>query len=387
VRAGARGDLDALIALEHRVFATDRLTRRSLRRFLAAPTAHVLVAEDHPGHLAGTAIVLFRPRSAIARLYSIAVAPHMGGRGVGPMLLAAAEAAAAARDCRTIRLEVHHTNHAAISRYRKSGYREFGRVSGYYEDGGDALRFEKRLVPDLPALRTAPPYVHQTTDFTCGPACILMALAWRASSASPQSFQPTPALELALWRQATTVFPCSNAGPGGCEPYGMAVTLARHGLAPEIYVSRPPPYFVESVKSADARRVMQLTQAEFHQQATALNIPSHLTPVNESVLMRAFDAGSVAIVLLSGYHMVARGKPHWIFAFGRDGRHVLMHDPAALRDDQGMALAAETYAVPWSDFERVAHIAPARGRHEPAGQKQVGHEPLSAAIIIRKGSS
>src|SRR4051812_39057885 len=116
VRAANRSDLDALIALEHRVFATDRLTRRSLRRFLASPTAQVLVAqvlvaEDHPGHLAGTAIVLFRPRSAVARLYSIAVAPHMGGRGVGPMLLAAAEAAAAARDCRTIRLEVHVTNH------------------------------------------------------------------------------------------------------------------------------------------------------------------------------------------------------------------------------------------------------------------------------------
>jgi ribosomal protein S18 acetylase RimI-like enzyme len=388
VRAANRSDLDALIALEHRVFATDRLTRRSLRRFLASPTAQVLVAqvlvaEDHPGHLAGTAIVLFRPRSAIARLYSIAVAPHMGGRGVGPMLLAAAEAAAAARDCRTIRLEVHVTNHAAISRYRKSGYREFGRVSGYYEDGGDALRFEKRLVPDLPALRTAPPYVHQTTDFTCGPACILMALAW----AAPKKFQPSPARELELWRQATTIFPCSNAGPGGCEPYGMAVTLARHGLAPEIYVSRPPPYFVDSVKSADARRVMQLTQTEFHQQATALNIPSHLTPVNESALMRAFDAGSVAIVLLSGYHMVARGKPHWIFAFGRDGRHVLMHDPAALRDDQGMALAAETYAVPWSDFERVAHVAPARARHEPAGHQHADREHLSAAIIIRKGSS
>src|SRR5439155_24721983 len=118
--------------------------------------------------------------------------------------------------------------------------------------------------------------------------------------------------------------------------------------------------------------------------ATALNIASHLTPVNESVLMRAFDAGSVAIVLLSGYHMVARGKPHWIFAFGRDGRHVLMHDPAALRDDQGMALAAETYAVPWSDFERVAHIAPAPTSREPAGHQRADRGPLSAAIVIPK---
>jgi hypothetical protein len=94
--------------------------------------------------------------------------------------------------------------------------------------------------------------------------------------------------------------------------------------------------------------------------------------VNESVLMRAFDAGSVAIVLVSGYHMVPRGRPHWVFAFGRDGRHVLMHDPAAIRDDQGMARAPETYAVPWTVFEPMTRL---------------GRERLSAAIVIRKGTS
>jgi hypothetical protein len=88
--------------------------------------------------------------------------------------------------------------------------------------------------------------------------------------------------------------------------------------------------------------------------------------------MRAFDAGSVAIVLVSGYHMRPRGKPHWIFAFGRDGPHILMHDPAAIRDEQGMAAAAETYAVPWTAFERVT---------------RPGRERLSAAIVIRKGPS
>ena len=224
-RKAEPGDVDALTELEQRVFATDRLSRRSLRRFLTSPSAEVIVAEQ--GHqLAGTAIVLFRPRSVVARLYSIAVAPHMGGRGVAPMLLDAAEGAALARGCRAIRLEVHQTNHAAISRYRKSGYREFGRHRRYYEDGGDALRFEKRLVPNIPALKTAPPYFHQTTEFTCGPACMMMALGWAASWAD-RKFDPAPALEFDLWRAATTIF--TGSGPGGCEPYGMAVALRRRG--------------------------------------------------------------------------------------------------------------------------------------------------------------
>jgi ribosomal protein S18 acetylase RimI-like enzyme len=364
VRRAELGDIDALVKLEQRVFATDRLSRRSLQRLLRSPTADVIVAEEN-AQLAGIVIVLFRARSGVARLYSIAVAPHSGGRGVAPTLLDAAEAAALARGCRTMRLEVHIANHAAVARYRKSGYREFGRHRAYYEDGGDALRFEKRLVPDAAALRGAPPYFHQTTDFTCGPACIMMALAW-----SDRNFKPAPAFELALWRDATTIF--SGSGPGGCEPYGMAVTLKRHGLRPEIYVSRPGAYFLDTVKSADKRRVMALAQSEFQCQAKAHGIPTHLTPVNESVLMRAFDAGNVAIVLVSGYHMIPRGMPHWVFAFGRNGRHVLMHDPAAMRDDQGMAAAPESYALPWSAFARVIHV---------------GRERLSAAIVIRKGPS
>jgi ribosomal protein S18 acetylase RimI-like enzyme len=148
VRAAEPGDLDALVELENRVFSTDRLSRRSLRRFLGSNSAVVLVAQKEHGSLAGTAIVLFRPRAAVARLYSIAVAPDMGGRGVAPMLLAAAEEVARRRGCSAVRLEVHVTNHPAIARYRKSGYREFGRQAAYYEDGGDALRFEKRLVPN-----------------------------------------------------------------------------------------------------------------------------------------------------------------------------------------------------------------------------------------------
>jgi ribosomal protein S18 acetylase RimI-like enzyme len=147
IRRALSTDLDALIALEHSVFATDQMSRRSLRHFLRAPTAIVLVAEAGRA-LAGTATILLRPRSTAARLYSIAVAPHMAGRGVASKLLAAVERAARERECTHVRLEVHVTNHRAISRYHKTGYEEFGRRHGYYEDGGDALRLQKSLSRD-----------------------------------------------------------------------------------------------------------------------------------------------------------------------------------------------------------------------------------------------
>jgi ribosomal protein S18 acetylase RimI-like enzyme len=364
LRKATVADIDALVTLEHGAFVTDRMSRRSIARLIKSPTAEVIVAEDG-AHLAGVVMVLFRPHSSVARLYSIAVAPHTIGRGVAVRLLQAAEQAALARGMRLMRLEVHESNHAAIKLYRKNGYHEFGQHRRYYEDGADALRFEKRLVLHSPALAHAPPYFHQTTEFTCGAACLIMALAW-----ADREFKPPPALELELWREATTIF--SSAGPGGCEPFGMAVTAKRHGLLPELFVSQRGYFFLDHIKSAERQRVVERAQSSFQQQAKALDIPTHLTPVSESVLMGALDAQRVAIVLVSGYHMVPRGRPHWIFAFGREERSVLMHDPAAVRDDKGVASVAETYAVPWPAFERVAHV---------------GRERLSAAIVIRKGSA
>ena len=142
LRPGVRADLDALLALEQAAFTTDQLSRRSFRRFMASPSAALIVIEQG-GRLAGYALVLFRPGSAIARLYSIAVAT--AGRGVGRMLLAASEEAARRRACNALRLEVHEHNAAAIKHYRKAGYQLFGRHLDYYDDRGDALRFEKRL--------------------------------------------------------------------------------------------------------------------------------------------------------------------------------------------------------------------------------------------------
>jgi ribosomal protein S18 acetylase RimI-like enzyme len=145
IRRGRAGDLDDLVELETQVFASDRMSRRSLRHFLAARSATVLVAE-HAGRIAGCAVILFRPNAASARLYSIAVAPQSAGLGLGPALLTASERAASARGRQTLRLEVHEDNHRAISRYRKAGYRQFGCHTGYYADQGDALRFEKQLM-------------------------------------------------------------------------------------------------------------------------------------------------------------------------------------------------------------------------------------------------
>jgi ribosomal protein S18 acetylase RimI-like enzyme len=148
IRKGRLADIDALLVLEQSVFTVDHLSRKSFRNFLTSPHSVLLVAQENGrgGELAGYVHMLFRPNSRAARLYSIGVAGHASGRGVGIGLLQAGEQAARRRRADVIRLEVQPSNRAAIARYEKSGYRRTGRLPGYYNDGSDALRYEKILV-------------------------------------------------------------------------------------------------------------------------------------------------------------------------------------------------------------------------------------------------
>jgi ribosomal protein S18 acetylase RimI-like enzyme len=145
IRKGRLADIDALLALEQSVFTVDHLSRRSFRNFLTSPHSVLLVAEED-GAVAGYVHILFRPGSPAARLYSIGVAAHAAGRGLGTGLLRAGEQAARKRRAPVMRLEVQPANRAAIARYEKSGYRRAGVLRGYYNDGSDALRYEKILV-------------------------------------------------------------------------------------------------------------------------------------------------------------------------------------------------------------------------------------------------
>jgi ribosomal protein S18 acetylase RimI-like enzyme len=144
IRIATADDIDALLAIEGRAFATDRLSRRSLRRLIASPSAAVVVLENE-GQAAGYALILFRTGSNIARLYSIAVGPGHARNGFGRILLTAAEEAAVARGRAAMRLEVHEANKLAIRLYEAAGYHAFGRVEHYYADGAAAIRYERSL--------------------------------------------------------------------------------------------------------------------------------------------------------------------------------------------------------------------------------------------------
>ena len=361
LRNAGPDDLDALVRIENESFDADRISRRSFRKLIAAPTAACIVAEAND-EIAGYALLLFRKGTALARLYSIAVSDAFVGQGVGGKLLEAAEDEAYDHDRIMLRLEVREDNKKTIALYEKAGYRRFGRIDDYYADHADALRFEKILRPERPP-ETHTPYYMQTTEFTCGPACVMMANA-HFDSTSPLD-QLT---EVSLWREATTIFMASSLG--GCEPFGLAVAVAERGLAPEIFVNTDGPLFLDTVRSENKRTVMRLTQKAFQARAGELAIPVRREALTIGELTAAIADGAVAIVLISGYRMFGKKVPHWVLVHGDDGSHLFIHDPW-VEDKRGETFAdASNLPIPYAEFDAMARY---------------GRDGLRTAVVIRKG--
>src|ERR1700691_2784955 len=111
VRAATAGDLDAVMALESGAFEHDRLSRRSLKRFILAPHHPLLVAR-FGARVAGYALLALRKGGRTCRIYSIAVDPGCGRRGVGSELLHACERYVRAHGLESLRLEVRYDNAA-----------------------------------------------------------------------------------------------------------------------------------------------------------------------------------------------------------------------------------------------------------------------------------
>jgi len=145
LRAPCPTDVPLLVALERTSFTTDRLNARRFHHWMQADNCHFEVASARSGEIAGYALVLYRHNSRRARLYSIAISPDCRGQGLAQQLLSRSEVAARRRGCDALYLEVRPDNHRAIHLYESAGYRQHSRITGFYEDGTDALRFEKAL--------------------------------------------------------------------------------------------------------------------------------------------------------------------------------------------------------------------------------------------------
>ena len=367
IRRAVASDIDELLRLEALAFSTDRLSRRSFKRWLRHPGCVFLVSEQG-GSLGGYILVILRRGTRLARLYSLAVDPVCRGQGVAADLIRIAEREAREAGALYMRLEVAGNNESAIGLYRKWGYRQFGLYRDYYEDHGDALRMEKCIHRLEPAGDSRViPWLPQTTPFTCGPAALMMALA-----ALDDRYLPSPLEEVQIWREATTIF--MTSGHGGCHPLGLALAAVDRGFKAEVWVSQRGPLFIDGVRNLNKKRVMRLVHKSFTDQAREQGLRVHYTDIDQQQIVDSFVAGANVLVLISTYRLDNRKAPHWVVLSGYDENCLFFHDPDLpvgpyknIADESRNAIECQHLPIAREDF---------------ASMSLYGGDRLRAAVVV-----
>ena len=359
IEKARREHLDALVALENRCFTSDKIHRRSFKHWLTSEDTVFLVLLDGD-ELAGYGLALCNRGTKLARLYSIAVSPDFQKQGIASRLLEALEDGARQQQRLFMRLEVARHNTAAYQLYEKVGYRVFGEYTDYYQNHDDAIRMQKTIykAKDDGLARTIPWY-QQTTEFTCGPAALMMAM-----SHNQKQFVPAQNIELDIWREANTIF--MTSGHGGTHPFGLAIAAHQRGYEAQVLVNNEGTLFLDGVRSEHKKEIMSVVHNRFLEQANAENIAIHYQAPTIGWIQQQMAEGFTILVLISTYRMDKKKTPHWVAVTHVDDRCIFVHDPD-VSDDQ-LAVDSQHVPIALEDFDKMTAF---------------GKQKLKTAIAIR----
>jgi len=354
-------DLDTLVTIENACFDTDKLSRRRFRHWIGADNGLLHVACEGDV-VVGYGLVLLLKGTRLARLYSLAVQPELRGKGIAKKLLAHLETVTAEAERLYLRLEVATTNTQAIVLYEHAGYRSFAEYSDYYEDHTNALRMQKCIRQNfLPPIHRPQTWYQQTTEFTCGPASLMMAMA-----SLDKNIQANQDLELDLWRESTTIF--MTTGHGGCHPLGLAIAARIRGFEAIAYINNSGPLFLESVRSEHKKNILTKVHAQFETRARETGVKLVHNNVAQNIIERWMSQDYSVIVLISTYRLDGKKAPHWVSVTGMDELCFYVHDPD-IDDPQQIAMDCQHMPIARKDFDKMAAF---------------GSSQLRTAIAIKK---
>ncbi|TQS27813.1 peptidase C39 family protein [Microbispora sp. KK1-11] len=273
----------------------------------------LVTARTEDGALAGAAFEVHRPLTAYRKIVDV----WASDEAVADTLVRTIEERAWREGAVAVK-RWFAARDAAWERSLGRGYREVpvptwaGPVVGAPETGSETGYGQVRW-RDRPPAR-ALPYMRQTTDFTCGPVALQMALAGLGLGGEPSREE-----ELRLWREATTV--------AGCDPLGLALAAAGRGVRPEVLLSTEAPTLLELCRTDEERELRRFIQTGFRAELSRRGIDVETVAFDLDRLRAVVEGGGVALVLIEQLGMHDESCPHWIAVHGVDGDVFHVNDP------------------------------------------------------------
>jgi len=203
----------------------------------------------------------------------------------------------------------------------------------------------------------AVPHYGQTTDFTCGPSSLIMAM---------RAFRPAVkadrALELQLWREANTIFMGPSGGHGGCGALGLALAAHRRGFGTEVHLNHRGVLLGDRAESKERAEIMRVLQERDLKEARAAGIPVHYDSLEIDDFAAALGAGALPIVLNNMEFLHNDPTAHWFVVTAVDADNVYVNDPWVDRAKGKRPGDMTGVPIPRADFGGVTSYGKKRER-------------------------
>jgi ribosomal-protein-alanine N-acetyltransferase len=134
VEGAFQDDLERLYEIERQCFVEEAFTKKQISQLLSDYNSLSLIAREGP-EIVGFIIAVICPGRKANRghVVTIDVSPSQRRRGTGTMLLKEMERIFKSKFVDVSFLEVREDNVAALSLYRKLGYKRVGKLENYYK--------------------------------------------------------------------------------------------------------------------------------------------------------------------------------------------------------------------------------------------------------------
>lgn len=179
------------------------------------------------------------------------------------------------------------------------------------------------------------PYYAQSSDFSCGPACVLMVMKY-----FDRDLEVGRELEFEVWRQ------CNMIGIKGADPFGLSVPLIDAGYDVRLITKRSKIVEYEPWKrrllrhfSSEEIELSMFGMKENRQRALRRRLRvTYKRPVVADI-QRGIRGDYVPIALVHMGVVHSLNIPHWIVVTDTDEEQVVFNDPYPPKGRKGLRLS------------------------------------------------
>ena len=189
-------------------------------------------------------------------------------------------------------------------------------------------------------MRLKIPYYAQTSEFSCGPACLLMIFKFFNSN-----LKLNRTLEFEVWRQ------CNMIGVKGADPFGMSVPLLDAGYEVRLLTQRRS--MIDSDLWRSRIQEIRLTPededlavfgiAENKKRALGRGLTVVYSRLTVERVAKSFYEGFIPMALVHMGVVHQLDIPHWVVVTDVGDDHVAFNDPYPPKGGKNIRVSREEF--------------------------------------------